>query len=360
MTRTMADETYGVGFDVTIGADYVLRLPYGENGATFWCIRPSSAGLSVRLPVGPFCRKGDKIVIANHGAHSLSVRDVLTTLIATVAAGTTQSFWLIDATPLQGTWVTRNVSSAIGSTLVHDREELLVVFSTWAGNGINLRSYCNTALGYTGAKPASIYCQLANNIVIGSESTAPSQPAFDTGAWPAGTTLLLELQAGTQIVGRGGNGGSGGDVPPGLLAQAGGAGGDALVVQVDTGLINHGIISGGGGGGGGGGQTSSPPVGGGGGGGGAGYQPSNGGAGGSGGAAGVNGQPGAPGAIGVGGGGGGSAAGNGGAGGGPGANGSTGTSGAAGGATGAATKRLSTVALNLIVAGTINGPQVVV
>jgi hypothetical protein len=354
----MSDETYGVGLDVTIGADYVLRLPYGENGVTFYVIRPTSAGLSARLPLGPFCRKGDKIVIANHGAHSLAVRDVFTTLIATVAAGTTQSFWLIDAVPLGGTWVTRNVSSSIGATLVHDREELLVVLSTWVGNGINLRSYCNTALGYTGSKPAAVYCQLTGSIVIGSELVA--EPSFDTGTWPAGSTLLLEIGTGSSILGKGGRGGAGGDVPPGLLSQPGALGGDALVVRLDTGLINHGTISGGGGGGGGGGAVVGQG-GGGGGGGGAGYITQTGGLGGAGGLTSPAGNPGASGSIGVGGAGGNGgsgSAGPGGAGGGPGANGSAGTNGAAGGVAGNATKRLTSVALNLIVAGTINGPQV--
>jgi hypothetical protein len=364
MTRTAYDEFYGVGIDTAISANYVLRLTYGENGANFYCLRPSAA-VDVRLPIGTLGRKGDKITVANHGTQTITVKDVLGTTIATVVTGTKQLFVLLDNATLQGTWLTRNLTSAIGTTLVYDRVSLRIAFGTWAGTGVNLRDYANTKFGYDGSKPASIYCELSGSIVIGSEIS--SQPAFDSGTWPAGTTLLLWIGAGSQVVGIGGKGGAGGEAGI-IFASPGLVGGDAIVTRVDTAIVNYGTISGGGGGGGGG-SHASPSAsggGGGGGGGGAGYQPALGGAGGSGGGTQPNGSPGLSGAIGLGGlgGAGGTGAGSGGAGGGPGAAGSNGTGsggvgvGGLGGATGNAIVRILPATVNKIVAGTINGPEV--
>lgn len=353
MTRTAYDEHYGVGIDQDISADYILRLPYGENGATCYVLRPSVAGLNARLPLAAWAGKWTRYTIANHGAHSLNIRDLLGTLIYALAVGERITLTLTDTTTLWGTWVTNVKTSALGTTLVHDRTPLRVSFGTWAGNGINLRDYCNTALRYDGSKPSAIYCQLRNNIVIGSEIT--SQPAFDTGTWPAGTTVLLEIQAGCKIVGIGGRGGNGQNWPASVNPQDGFPGGDAIVTRIDMGLVNYGTISSGGGGGGGGRAVSG--VGGGGGGGGAGYQPSQAGNGGT-----PGGFPGSLGGIGTNspGGNGGQ---NGGFGGAPGLDGSPATgggqpNGGAGGARGNAIKRLSTVTVNKIVAGTINGPEV--
>jgi len=327
MTRTIYDEYYGVGVDTAISADYVLRLPYAESGARYWLLRPSVASLSVRLPIAGAARKWASITVANHGSHSLTIRDLIGTAVYALAVGERVSLTLVDDSTPWGTWAKDVSTSTVGATLVHDRVSLRVIFGTWAGTGINLRSYCEGVFGYDGLKPASIYCQLHSSIVIGS---------------------------GCQIVGIGGKGGNGGDVPPGLLSQSGSAGGDALVCRINTALVNHGTISGGGGGGGGGTAVSGTGGGGGGGGGGgAGYQPSVSGLGGT-----PGGQPGSGGAIGTqspGGSGGGSGQ-AGGSGGGPGANGSA--AGGAGGAAGNAIKRLTAVTVNKIVVGTINGPEV--
>lgn len=359
MTRTAYDEHYGVGVDTAISANYVLRLPYGENGATYYVLRPSSAGLEVRLPIAAWARQWARYSIANHGSFSLAVKDTLGTTLHTLAVNERVTMTLIDAVtlPVQGTWVKAAKASAAGTTLVHDRVPLFVQFGTWAGTGINLRSYCNQVFGYDGSKPASVYCRLRNSIVIGSESPLAAQPSFDTGLWPAGTTLLLEITAGSKIVGMGGRGGAGGG--GGIFAAPGQQGGTALVVQVDTGLVNYGTISGGGGGGGGG----SAPLsgGGGGGGGGCGYQPSQGGLGGGTVAVGF---PGAQGGIAVGGiGGNGTAGGFAGGFGGnpPGLTGASGFGGGgAGGAAGNAIVKLSTITLNKIVPGTILGPEITV
>ena len=80
-------------------------------------------------------------------------------------------------------------------------------------------------------------------VVISSTSTA--SPAMDTGTgWPAFTTgkILLQLESGAVICGKGGDGGE---------DAVGTNGGEALNLQEDITLANSGIIGGGGGGGGG-------------------------------------------------------------------------------------------------------------
>jgi hypothetical protein len=187
-------------------------------------------------------------------------------------------------------------------------------------------------------QPGTWIVSIASGVVIGSGSTGT--PAFDTGTFPAGSTLQL-TNNGT-ITGRGGAGGSGG---AGCVAgSVGGAGGTGLQARLATVLTNNGSIRGGGGGGGGGagrsgGQAGS--FGGGGGGAGAGLIASSGGAGGSASTSGSAGGSSGLDAAGAGGAGGsafGVSAASGGAGGGPGLAGSSGDGSicAGGGAAGAA------------------------
>lgn len=106
-------------------------------------------------------------------------------------------------------------------------------------------------------------------------------PAIRSGTLPSSSRILLVVSASATVLGAGGNAGRGGDVPPGLLSQAGSNGADAVQTSCNMTLANSGIISGGGGGGGGGAYSGS--FGGGGGGGGAGQPGGLGGAGGRGG-----------------------------------------------------------------------------
>jgi hypothetical protein len=82
------------------------------------------------------------------------------------------------------------------------------------------------------------------NGTVGSDST--SSYAFDTGTFPSGSSIYLNVYSGNYIVGAGGDGGvkNGG---------AGGVGGPALILRLISYITNNGTIAGGGGGGGGGG-----------------------------------------------------------------------------------------------------------
>jgi len=86
---------------------------------------------------------------------------------------------------------------------------------------------------------------IASGIIVGSDNL--SEPSMDTGSWPAGVSLNLQIEAGGFLVGAGGNGGRG----TGYGSMDGTPGGLALLVQSLLIIENNGTIGGGGGGGGG-------------------------------------------------------------------------------------------------------------
>jgi hypothetical protein len=140
-------------------------------------------------------------------------------------------------------------------------------------NNLNLRDLFDSQYSVAPVSGDIIRVRLRNGVIIGSDSTASH--ALVTGSWPAGVVLILDIDAGAFIVGRGGAGGRGGSVGPSGSTNAFN-GGPAISASTDITINNLGVIGGGGGGGGGGasGVFSSPVTtrsyGGGGGGGGAG------------------------------------------------------------------------------------------
>jgi hypothetical protein len=184
-----------------------------------------------------------------------------------------------------------------------------------AGGTQNLRALANAHTPPYLGGDATILFQTAGNIT----GNAGSGRGIDTGSWPGGATLDLDLEtAGDTIRGGGANGGSGGG-GPGANGSPGANAGDAIYCQVDIDIDNtSGIIeaAGGGGGGGAGGDTGGgEPLDRGGGGGGGGFPNGPGGPGGQVPGPG-DGSPGSPGTTGGGGGGGASGGGDAGAGGG--------------------------------------------
>jgi hypothetical protein len=135
---------------------------------------------------------------------------------------------------------------------------------------INLRTLHDTLYPEpTGAEiPAiTVTCTVQSGITVGSSSTLT--PAFDTGSWPSGVTLVLVVNG--LIVGRGGSGGGGSDTSGGGPGDPGGLAlkvTEAIELEVAAGAIWAG------GGGGGGGAAGAGEAGGGGG-GGAGDAPGN-------------------------------------------------------------------------------------
>lgn len=82
---------------------------------------------------------------------------------------------------------------------------------------------------------------VSSGVIIGSSSV--STEAVNTGSWPAGATVTLQVNSGAFIVGKGGDGDT-------ISGSGGEAGGDALHLAYDLTLVNNGVIGGGGGGGG--------------------------------------------------------------------------------------------------------------
>jgi hypothetical protein len=115
-------------------------------------------------------------------------------------------------------------------------------------NNLNLWSYLLANGFATAGTPGIWVVTIASGVVIGSSST--STPSFDTGVFPAGSTLQI-INNGT-IVGSGGNGGGSlahsCALPTG--AEVGSNGGPALRAQLALTIINNNAIWGGGGGGG--------------------------------------------------------------------------------------------------------------
>lgn len=353
-------EIWGGSRYVELTSDgYILPVPSGVPGACrFLELNPSDVPHLVFLPFGGYCRKGEHLTIWNsNGANWVVVLDQGLTVVAIVLAGQVGTFWLRDNSTAAGSWAVTLKSAAAGTSRTFDRIPLEHTITSDVYD-FNLRSYCD-AHGYDGSKPASVRLTIGKpsyQYIVGSTNTLTY--AFDSGDWPAGSTLLIVNHA--LVSGRGGDGGPGGPKNQLVLMEAlnGLPGGDAMRLRLDTAIVNYRKIQGGGGGGAG--AAGDGNAAGGGGGGGAGHGPSVGGAAGSGGGA-VQGLSG--GAYGPGSGGGGAMSGAYGGDPGTGGNGSNSSPtfiGGAGGEAGRSIVRSSGVTVTKIVAGTIVGSEVAV
>jgi len=121
--------------------------------------------------------------------------------------------------------------------------------------GFNLRSRHDDLYG-TPVAGNLVTCIINSGVVVGA--TGSTVPAFDTGDWPAGVTIVVEING--TIQGAGGDGGKGtkvtsnsGGVTSRTLAKAGLAGGTAYKARYAHSIDGTGFVKGGGGGGGGGG-----------------------------------------------------------------------------------------------------------
>ena len=142
--------------------------------------------------------------------------------------------------------------------------EMVVVNAVISSNtkNVNFRSKI-IAAGWNGTSPVTATVTINSGVIVGSTNVNEYSLTID-GSWPSGSTLFLVNNG--KILGRGGDGGRGGNsVGSGYVGTTGG---DALSVSVPVSITNIGYIAGGGGGGGGGaGKQQSGLTGGGGGGG---------------------------------------------------------------------------------------------
>jgi hypothetical protein len=87
---------------------------------------------------------------------------------------------------------------------------------------------------------------------IGSEKGNRNYVALKTGSWDDDTQLITVVGPNGELMGAGGDGGSGGGIRSSASAGNGGQGSSAFGIQYPTSIINQGLIFGGRGGGGGG------------------------------------------------------------------------------------------------------------
>jgi hypothetical protein len=163
-----------------------------------------------------------------------------------------------NGTP-NGTWYTRRdgTLSALGQIIATNREvyELEIAADT---TDYDIRAQVD-ALGYLGVNPVQVSVVVKSGAAVVGSTTAI--PAMRTGYFPPPfSSVSLTLEDGAFIIGMGGNGGDGGQLPS-TDPEDGTDGGLALKIdtytQITIGTADYTRIQGGGGGGGGGAQLDT-------------------------------------------------------------------------------------------------------
>lgn len=108
--------------------------------------------------------------------------------------------------------------------------------------------------GWDQTQPAIVRIVVPAGVKISATQGSIGALQFN-GAWPAGSSFALVIQAGAKIVGGGGYGGDGQGATGWPVPGPGGPGGTAVLTTVPLTIDNQGTIAGGGGGGGGGGSA---------------------------------------------------------------------------------------------------------
>jgi hypothetical protein len=263
VTRTALDEVFGGSGDFALSSGTVrMGLPHSKGGRRLYVVRPSAAGCTVTLPLAVFLPTPSSYVVVNLGTDPVNViYAVLGTTLVTIPAGQQAELFLLNDSVPWGVWLSRLSTATVG-TLLAERVAINLEFGAGAFGPVDLRRMAIDQ-GFTSEVAYAVNCTVRSGALIGSDST--SRAALSTGRWPTGSTLLLSIEAGAIVSGKGGAGGRGESVV-GLLSENGSSGGYAIGVAANTTIVNRGMIQAGGGGGGGGGKSGTQAGGGGGGG----------------------------------------------------------------------------------------------
>ncbi len=278
------DEMRGGSVDATIASgNYRCRLDSGEGGCRLYVVRPQTAGCTFTLPNPAYIRPGaaPNFTVINKGPEAIEIRSfggvTITTLAVDRAVEVRVIIQGVDLWSLQGPFVV-----STGTALNGNRKPFEITYTASSASAqTRVRNDVARQYGYVASDgPAAVMVTIKANVVIGGGTTTTA--SFDTGGWPTGTTMLVMMESGSYVVGRGGNGGTGQNAVAATNPGSGTDGGPGFSVRCNTALVNMGTIAGGGGGGGGGvaASASSISYAGGGGGGGAGVPAGVGGAGG--------------------------------------------------------------------------------
>ncbi|MCA8949438.1 MAG: hypothetical protein KDE27_08035, partial [Planctomycetes bacterium] len=252
MPHTAMHEHFGGSLMRTIGASEPLPLPFKPGCARLCYYTASTTGLQVQTPDARRLTPGSRpqyLVCCDPGGDDIDVYDGSGSPIDALTGGECLELILADNATAAGTWLARKFTFAAGTPLATNRQPLSFRFDTPRNDLAML--YHAQAHGWDGESPVALMVTIGAGVVIGSSSSNPADAALWIGGFPTGSTVVLMLEAGSYVSGRGGAGGRGGDAPSGLLAMNGLPGGLALSLGHPTALVSYGTIQGGGGGGGG-------------------------------------------------------------------------------------------------------------
>lgn len=249
MTRNALDEVFGGSADFALSSGTVrMGLPHSEGGRQLYVVRPSAGGCTVTLPIAVFLPKPSHYVVVNLGSQSIDViYSIIGTTLGTIPAGYQAEIYLLNDASPWGTWQLR-LATVTEGTLLAERVAINLEFGAGAFGPVDLRRMAIDQ-GFTAEVAYAVSCTIRSGALIGSDST--STPALQTGTWPTGSTLLLSIEEGAIVSGKGGAGGRGGNLipSPGTTATAGESAGPAIRTEIATTITNRGRIQGGGGGG---------------------------------------------------------------------------------------------------------------
>jgi|GEM_PF-742579 len=194
--------------------------------------------------------KSGTLTFTGSGTQSVTVTTIDDTLTEN-----NETFSVNLSSPSGGATIAPGQGTSTGTIIDNDPATLTVTVP--GGGPVNLRSLASNYSNQT---------SVTFNLLSGSTVTggAGGGAAIDTGSWPAGVTLALNI-SGT-VLGGGGNGGNGGgwNGTANYAPANGGAGGDAISCHANFTITVNGSAQAGGGGGGGGGYVTftGPPGGG--------------------------------------------------------------------------------------------------
>lgn len=177
-------------------------------------------------------------------------------------AAKTIPFQVTGLTPMNTDYTVRGEEILFNEVIAPDDPNVFnITLDTSRTDGVNIREIFDIESPNPPTVDTVVNVTVAQGVVIGSDSA--SVPSIVSGDWPLGMDPINLVNNGT-IVGRGGNGGTGGrlQVALGFSASSfsvissinggnGQPGGDAIEATFDIDLTNNGLIGGGGGGGGG-------------------------------------------------------------------------------------------------------------
>lgn len=260
--------TYPITFLAIFGpivqqCTYTLTVSPGTLGIT------SSAGVVNEINVAPNVTTASTTININFPPNGPCVPPPNATLSATnVPAGVTASFTATNIPTVGGTSTltfTANSCAVVGTYNISINLNLagqiitfpytLEVDTSVINVTANVANYNLYNAAATPNCPVTLICNIAAGVQVSSANIAT--PAFTTGNFPSGGTIILHLDCGALIAGKGGQGGVVDNNPgfPGCNNVNGKSGGPALSINTTGVIIDNsgacqGFIGGGGGGGG--------------------------------------------------------------------------------------------------------------